>query len=312
MAVWIRQAGCILALAMTHISKFVLIALLAGMPSSAQLSPAASWAAHALNDYQIFPNLTYVTATGVDVKLDIYQRRVTGPQPTLIFMHGGFWAAGSKEAALMSLMPWFEMGWNVVNVEYRLARVALAPAALEDCLCALRWLNNNAKTYFIDTTKLVVSGESAGGHLALSLGMIPESAGFDRQCAGTPLPRVAAVINWYGVADVNDVVDGPHRANLAMQWMGGLPNREELARRVSPLTYVRGGLPPVLTIHGDADTTVPYAQGVRLHEALTKAGVTNQLLTIPGGKHGGFTAEERTRIFVAIREFLGKAGLPVR
>src|SRR5438128_2056937 len=96
----------------------------------AQLSPSAEWAAHAPTQYQIFPNLTYVTATNYEVKLDIYQRRAaTTPQPTVVFFHGGFWAAGSKETSLMSLMPWFEMGWNVVNVEYRLARVALAPAA---------------------------------------------------------------------------------------------------------------------------------------------------------------------------------------
>jgi acetyl esterase/lipase len=46
----------------------------------------------------------------------------------VIHFHGGFWAAGTKEASQMYLIPWFEMGWNVVNVEYRLAHVALAPA----------------------------------------------------------------------------------------------------------------------------------------------------------------------------------------
>ena len=209
----------------------------------------------------------------------------------------------------MSLIPWLEMGWQVVNVEYRLARVALAPAAVEDCLCALRFINNQAKTYNIDTTRLVTSGESAGGHLSLTTAMIPESAGLDRECAGAPLPRVAAVINWFGVADVGDVVDGPHRANAAASWMGSLPNRDEVARRVSPLTYVRPGLPPVLTIHGDADVTVPYQHAVRLHEALSKVNVPNQLLTIPGGKHGNFAPDERTKIYVTIREFLAKNGL---
>lgn len=224
-------------------------------------------------------------------------------------MHGGFWAAGTKEASLMSLMPWFEMGWNVVNVKYRLARVALAPAAVEDCLCALRYVAAQAKTYNIDVNRLVVSGESADGHLSLTTGMIPESAGLDRECAGAPLPKVAAIINWYGITDVGDVIDGPHRANLAAQWLGSLPNRDEVARRVSPLTYVRAGLPPILTIHGDSDPLVPYQHAVRLHEALAKVNVPNQLLTIPGGKHGGFTADERTRTFVAIREFLAKNGL---
>src|ERR1700722_7372882 len=290
----------------------VLMAVAAGLPQSlfAQLSPSATWAAHAPTEYQIFPNLTYLVASNYETKLDIYQRRgQTTPQPTIVFMHGGFWAAGSKEGSLMSLMPWFEMGWNVVNVEYRLARVGPAPAAVEDCLCALRYVALQAKTYNIDLNRLVLSGESAGGHLSLTTGMIPESAGLDRECAGAPLPRVAAIINWYGITDVGDVIDGPHRANLAAQWMGSLPNKDEVARRVSPLTYVRAGLPPIMTIHGDSDPLVPYQHAVRLHEALTKVNVPNQLLTIPGGKHGGFTADERTRIFVSVREFLAKNGL---
>jgi acetyl esterase/lipase len=280
-------------------------------PGFAQLSPAATWAAHASNEYQTFPNLTYLVASNYEAKLDIYQRRgATTPQPTLVFMHGGFWAAGAKEGSLMSLIPWLEMGWNVVNVEYRLARVAPAPAAVEDCLCALRFVAAQAKTYNIDTNRIVVSGESAGGHLSLTSAMIPESAGLDRECAGaTAVPRVAAAINWFGITDVADVIDGPHRANLAVQWLGSLPNKDEIARRVSPLTYVRAGLPPILTIHGDADQLVPYQHAVRLHDALSKAGVPNQLLTIPGGKHGQFTPEERTKIFITIREFLAKNGL---
>lgn len=296
---------------MIHRWLFLSALGIATHPALAQLSPSATWAAHAANEYQVIPNVTYLVATNYESKLDVYQRRgMTAPQPTVVYIHGGFWAAGTKEGSLMSLVPWMEMGWNVVNVEYRLARVALAPAAVEDCLCALRFLAAQAKTYNIDTSRIVVTGESAGGHLALTSGMIPESAGLDRECAGRePVPRVAAIVNWFGITDVADVIDGPHRANAAMQWFGSLPNREEIAHRVSPLSWVRSGLPPVLTIHGDADTTVPYAHAVQLHQALDKAGVPNQLLTIPGGKHGNFTPEERTKIYITIREFLAKNGL---
>jgi acetyl esterase/lipase len=292
-----RNAFALLFIVLISVSAF-------GQASS------TDWAVHAANEYQIFPNLTYLTASNFEAKLDIYKRRdTTGPQPTVIYFHGGFWAAGTKEGSVMSLVPWFEMGWNVVNVEYRLARVAVAPAAVEDCLCALRYIANQAKTYDIDTNRIVLTGESAGGHLALTTGIIPDTAGLDRECAGAALPRVAAIVNWFGISDVYDVIEGPHRANAAMQWFGSLPNREEIAHRVSPLTYVRSGLPPILTIHGDADTTVPYPQAVRLHEALTKAGVTNQLVTIPGGKHGNFTPDERTKIYATIRAFLAKNGL---
>ena len=211
----------------------------------AQSSPSAEWAAHAANQYQVFPNITYLTASNYEAKMDIYARRgATTPQRTVIYFHGGFWAAGSKDASLMSLMPWLEMGWTVVNVEYRLARVALAPAAVEDCLCALRFIAAQAKTYNIDTARIVLTGESAGGHLTLTTGMIPESSGLARQCAGaTPIPRVAAMINWFGITDVADVIDGPHAANLAVTWLGSLPNKDEIAKRVSPLTWVQARPP---------------------------------------------------------------------
>jgi acetyl esterase/lipase len=287
--------------------------------SSAALaqSPAANWAIHAQNEYQIFPNVTYITATGYDSKLDVYKRRDSaGAQPTLVFYHGGGWIGGTKEASFMSVVPWLEMGWNVVNVEYRMARVAPAPAAVEDAVCALRFVVEKAKDYGIDANRIVLSGESAGGHLALAVGMIPESAGFSRACAGgafrgleTTVPKVAAIINWYGITDVAEMLDGPNGRNYAAQWVGAPPNRTDLARSVSPLTYVRAGLPPILSIQGDADPIVPYSQNVRLRDALTKAGVTNELFAIPGGGHGNFKPEERTRAYQKIREFLAKNGL---
>lgn len=280
-------------------------------PLFAQLSPTAAWATHAANEYQTYPNVTYLTIGDTQLKMDIYRRRTaTTPQPTLIYIHGGFWVAGNKEGAILSLLPWMEMGWNVVNVEYRLGPNTLAPGAVEDCFCALRYVVQQAMMYNVDVNRIVVTGESAGGHLALALGILPENEGFDRECAANgPMPKVAAVINWFGITDVPDVIDGPNRRPPAERWFGSMPNRLEVARRVSPLKYVRAGLPPILTIHGDADPTVPYPEAVALHQALAKVNVPNQLLTIPGGKHGGFTPQERDRIYLTIREFLGKNGL---
>jgi acetyl esterase/lipase len=109
----------------------------------ASASPASrpGKATTAQNRYQVAANVTYLTATGFEAKLDVYRRRdVTTPQPTMVFYHGGGWVGGTKESSFMSVMPWLEMGWNVVNVEYRMARVAEAPAAVEDALCALRFV----------------------------------------------------------------------------------------------------------------------------------------------------------------------------
>ena len=295
----------------SHLQKMA-IAIALAAPAFAQLSQTAAWATHAANEYQVYPNVTYLTMGDTQLKMDIYRRRTaTTPQPTIIYMHGGFWVAGNKEGAILNLLPWMEMGWNVVNVEYRLGPSTLAPGAVEDCFCALRYVAQQAMMYNVDVNRIVVTGESAGGHLALALGILPESEGFDRECAAnTPMPKVAAVLNWFGIADVPDVIDGPNRRPPAERWFGSMPNRTrmEVAKRVSPMTYVRAGLPPILTVHGDADPTVPYPEAVALHAALAKVNVPNQLVTIKGGKHGGFTPEERDHIYLTIREFLAKNG----
>ena len=72
---------------------------------------------------------------------------------------------------------------------------------------------------------------------------------------------------------------------------------------------MRADLPPIITIHGDADPTVPYEHATRLRDALSKAGVTNELVTIPGGKHGGFPVPEMQRAWVAIRDFVKRQGI---
>jgi acetyl esterase/lipase len=297
------------------LTALTVAALAAGLapPAHAQLSDTAAWAAHLSNQYRVVPNLTYLTANNYEAKLDVYAPRpAAAPTPTLIYIHGGGWVGGTKESAMLSIMPYLEMGWAVVNVEYRLGRVSLAPAAVEDCRCALRWVIAHAKEYNFDPARLVLTGHSAGGHLSLTTGMLPASAGLERQCPGNEELKVAAIVNWFGITDVVDLLDGPNMKTYAVAWLASMTNREEIARRVSPLTYIRAGLPPILTIHGDADPTVPYQHAVRLHEALGKAGVPNQLVTIPGGKHGGFSREETLRAFTAIQKFLADHNLGPR
>ena len=293
---------------MLPIMRKLLVVIASAAASYAQLSPEATWAVQSQNQYAVKPNITYGVQNNYETKLDIYQRRDVQdrPQPTVMFIHGGGWVGGTKEASAMAIIPWMQMGFNVVNVEYRLGKVSLAPAAVEDCLCALRFVAAHAKEYNVDLSKLVLTGESAGGHLALTTGLIPQSAGFDRQCPGVDLPKVSAIVNWYGITDVNDVLDGPNQKTYAVAWFGSMPDKAAIAKRISPLEYVRRDLPPILTIHGDADPTVPYTEATRLRDALSSANVPNQLLTIPGGHHGNFSPEERVKIYVTIREFLTK------
>src|SRR4029077_18811918 len=205
---------------------------------------AATFAAYVGTGYRVVSNVTYMTASGVELKLDFYRpAQAPGPLPTAIFMHGGGYRIGSRqEASALSVLPYVPMGWNAGNVEYRASGIALAPAAVEDARCALRWVIHNAKEYNVDTEKIVVTGQSAGSHLALTSGLVPESAGFDRNCPGPEPLKVAAVISWYGVFDFTTLVDAPKRY-YAITWIGGQPNYKDVAKRVSPMTYVRAGLP---------------------------------------------------------------------
>ena len=291
--------------------KQIILLPLAVVVSATAQQP--NWTLEFANRYAVQANITYVVSNNYESKLDLYERRdLPDAQPVLIYIHGGGWTGGTKEAGFNKVLPYLEMGWNVVNVEYRLARVSPAPAAVQDCLCALRWVAANAKAHHIDVSRIVVTGDSAGGHLALTTGMIPESAGLDRECPGVALPKVAAIVDWYGITDVNDLLEGPNIRNYAVQWLGAAPNRADIAKRLSPLEYVRPGLPPVLMIHGDADPTVPYQHSVRLKAALDKAGVMNEFFTVPGGHHGGFSPAENVQVYGAIKAFLKKAGLPTQ
>ena len=273
----------------------------------AQLPDSASWAATVQNEFRVIPDITYLRANGVELKIDVYQSRNSdGPAPTFIYYHGGGWVGGSKESNVLRLLPYLEGGWAAVNVQYRLGNVSLAPAAVEDSLCALRWVARNADQYGFDTERLVVSGNSAGGHLALTSGMIPSEAGLDRQCLGSETPKVAAIVNWYGITDVNDLLHGVNEKSYAVRWLGSQPDMAEIAERVSPISYVRSDLPPVITIHGDADPIVPYNHAVQLHRSLDRAEVTNELVTVPNGGHGGFPANEMLRIYGSIFSFLNK------
>jgi len=281
-----------------------------GVAAGQDPQPASAWAAGAFSEYRVAPNITYKKANGHDVKLDVITAGVASQvRPTVIYIHGGGWVGGSKEDHALFVSPYLTRGMNAVNVEYRVASESLAPAAVEDCRCALRWVYRHAKEYGFDTSKLVVAGESAGGHLSLMTGMLdPAAAGFDNECpadqASGSSMKVAAIIDYCGITDVADLLEGSHLQSFALMWLGSLPNRVELARRISPLTYVRPGLPPTIIIHGDQDTTVPYLHGVRLHEALDRAGVPNQLLPIPGEKHWGWPRDQYLKAQQTIFAFL--------
>jgi acetyl esterase/lipase len=202
-------------------------------------------------------------------------------RPGVLLIHGGGWIGGSRDwVAEHVCLRYVQRGFVCGNVEYRVAKIATAPAAVQDVLLAARWFERNARKYGIDRRRIVVTGDSAGGHLALMVGMTPESAGLGARSG------VRAVVNFFGIADVADQLQGPNRRDYTVRWVPEKENRADLARLVSPLTHVRKGLPPILTIHGTADPSVPYEHGLRLTRQLNDAGARAVLVSVREGLHG--------------------------
>lgn len=260
------------------------------------------WASLAGQRFRARRDVVYRTVAGKALKLDFYTPYDNSAGPTVFYIHGGGWENGSKEQYVLWYLPYLELGLRVVAVQYRLSPEAPAPAGAEDCECALRFVFRHAAEYGIDPKRLVITGGSAGGHLAL----LTAFGGNGIDCPELPPPamRAAAVINYYGPTDLVAL----YRSGMPSlkRWLRAAAEPETLARRLSPLAYVRKGVPPVLTLHGDGDQTVPFEHAAKLHAALDKASIPNVLIAVPQGAHGRHTWSdaETLRVQRAIESFL--------
>lgn len=245
-------------------------------------------------------NRTYFQNGGRSLRLDLFYPETPPPPggyPLIISLHGGGWIIGNKTRDLF-LRPMTREGYAVASVEYRLSGEAKFPAQIEDVRRATHWLRDRAAALRLDPDRFVVTGASAGGHLALLLAFTQDRP---LVAGGTPpLPEgaIKAVCAFYPVVDLVGVVpadrrDNPH--NLVAALLGGsVTERLAAARLGSPIRHIRASSPPVFLIHGDADVLVPYEQSVSLARALARAGVECTFVTYEGAIHG-FGPRRKTR-----------------
>ncbi|MEO1087821.1 MAG: alpha/beta hydrolase [Acidobacteriota bacterium] len=254
--------------------------------------------------------MVYSTAGGRELHFDLYQPRGSeAPTHVVLEIHGGGWNNGSKAQAALQVLPYLRLGMTVIVVEYRLAKHALAPAAVEDCRCALRWIVANASRINVDPAKIVVSGASSGGHLALMTGLLSPEDRFDAdrdvRLRG-PLPSPAAVVNRYGASDLTPLVQANQPHPGVRRWLGNQTDSLELARRLSPVEYVASVSPPVFSVHGDRDDRFPYESTLELHRALQAAGVAEHLYTFSNERHGRMSNDEVVEAQKLLEAFLRK------
>lgn len=250
-------------------------------------------------------DIVYATHATGPVHLDLYRptRSMQRPAPVLVYFHGGAWARGQRPGSWTGFRPFVEAGFAVVTVQYRLSGTARAPAAVEDARCALGWIARNAAEHGLDASRIVVTGTSAGGHLALMAGLATPADGLDPEPCG-PVPKAAAILDHYGPADLRAASRGSWNSPSLAAWLGTGPDAEALAARMSPVALVRRGQPPVFIVHGDADKVVPIQSSTYLKAALDKAGVPVRMFVVPGGGHGGFAPEAKAQIALESLRFL--------
>ena len=204
---------------------------------------------------------------------------------------------GGMRSCDKTTAPWWltSMGFAMASIECRVSREAPAPAPVHDCKEAVRWLRFHAREYGYCADAIGVWGHSAGGHLAALLGTsggITELEGDGGHLDVSS--RVQAVCDECGAPhDIGSSAQPSVKAkfagvaeNLRLYLGGPVEERVELARLVSPQTYVSSHNPPMLLIHGGADAVVPVEDTIAFHDALRAAGVKTTLRVLPGVGHG--------------------------
>lgn len=227
-------------------------------------------------------------------RLDVLYPNDAGPRgtrtlPAVLMFHGGGWVHNFNDANGKDRMSTFSdrflaHGFMVFTAEYRVANsspeAAFAPAAVTDALLAAKWCWDYMDYFHGDKTRYVVTGASAGGHLAMMVGMTTPAA-----MLGPTSPtdfKIAAIVDGYGPADIESELGG-----VASGWIpASLPNRAAVAKLVNPMTYVRMDIPPMIAVQGANDTTAPVAHTRNLVARLTAAGADVSMHEVAGAGHG--------------------------
>ena len=290
--------------------RFLLLPVLLGIFPGAAAGQAR---ADMPETVELVPDVVYATAPDragheLELTLDAAFPRQSGdrPLPAVIFIHGGGFRGGRKEAGRTLITALAEGGYFSVSINYRLSGQAPFPAAVHDGKAAVRFLRANAEELGIDPGRIGVWGHSAGATLASIIAV----SGNDRALEGEADPagvssEVQCLVELSGPIDFMRF-ERPEATGPLQAWLGEDPETyEHNARAATPLSYVDEHDPPTMIVHGTNDRLVPVEQGRLFAEALEAAGVTVVYLPVEGGGHGIAEPDAYRRIAAFFDEHLG-------
>ena len=232
------------------------------------------------NFIQRFSDFSFL-GVGRGEKLDVYMPRGEwkNNRPAVLFIHGGGFKGGDK-AEFRSASVCADLaraGYVVVSCNYLLStkeKPQVWPQNIADCREAVRWIRKNARDLGINPQRIAVAGGSAGGYLALMVGLTDEKPELGGDPKSAISSKVSAVIDLYGVTSIEK-----YTKDMVVN-LGADTNKI-----FSPLSYVTSKSVPVLILHGTADKTVDIKQSRNLEEVLIKNKVDYNFVEVEEGEH---------------------------
>lgn len=234
--------------------------------------------------------IEYANPDGQHLKLNLARPKDgAGPFPAVVCIHGGGFRAGERTGWDAAVKKLAEHGYVAVTVTYRLSPQYQFPAAVHDVKAAVRWLRANAATYHVDPDHVGAVGDSAGGHLALFLGVTGGVQQFEgNEGNADQSSRVQCVVDYYGPSDfTKSAGKSVDAAEVLPLFLGG--DVEHARKRYvlsSPLYWVTPEAAPTLLLHGTEDKYVAHEQAEWMFERLQAAQVETRLVTFDKAGHG--------------------------
>lgn len=210
--------------------------------------------------------------------------------PAIVFIHGGSWSHGSR-GCFTEWNKWLnQLGYYVLDVEYRMNSPNSWFEEVGDIKCALGWVVENAEKLHVDSNRISLMGYSAGGHLVLLAAYTIHDQNLPPSCPTSPI-NIRSVINFYGPSDLvlgyQDNLSPAYIHHALHHYVGGPPHEFlDRYKLLSPINHINASSPPTITFLGEKDRLISPNQAKVLDIALSKAGVPHESYILPASDHG--------------------------